>query len=68
MSDKKVSEGAALWHGRFDVAPADDLMAYTESLSFDQRLWRDDIVGSHAQLVLRRQTSYVASWQSGSQK
>ena len=52
MSDKKVSEGAALWHGRFDVAPADDLMAYTESLSFDQRLWRDDIVGSHAHVSM----------------
>ena len=52
MSDKKVSEGAALWHGRFDVAPADDLMAYTESLSFDQRLWRDDIMGSHAHVSM----------------
>ena len=52
MSNKKVSEGAALWHGRFDVAPADDLMAYTESLSFDQRLWRDDIVGSHAHVSM----------------
>lgn len=48
MSDNDVSHGAALWHGRFDSAPADELMAYTESLSFDQRLWRDDIVGSLA--------------------
>lgn len=48
MSDNQVSHGAALWHGRFDSAPADELMAYTESLSFDQRLWRDDIVGSLA--------------------
>ncbi|MFY8238913.1 MAG: lyase family protein, partial [Ilumatobacteraceae bacterium] len=48
MSDNDVSHGAALWHGRFDSAPADELMAYTESLSFDQRLWRDDIIGSLA--------------------
>lgn len=48
MSDKDVSRGAALWHGRFDQAPADELMAYTESLSFDKRLWGDDIVGSKA--------------------
>ncbi len=38
----------ALWHGRFSVAPNDDLMSFTESLSFDQRLWRDDIFASIA--------------------
>lgn len=48
MSEKDVSKGAALWHGRFDAPPSDDLMAYTESLSFDKRLWFDDIVGSKA--------------------
>jgi argininosuccinate lyase len=52
MSDKDVSQGAALWHGRFDTAPADELMAYTESLSFDQRLWADDITGSHAHVAM----------------
>lgn len=48
MSEKEVATGAALWHGRFDSAPADELMAYTESLSFDKRLWADDIAGSTA--------------------
>jgi argininosuccinate lyase len=38
----------ALWHGRFSVAPNDDLMSFTESLSFDQRLWKDDIYASIA--------------------
>ena len=37
-----------LWHGRFSSAPSDDLLAFTESLSFDVRLWRDDIDGSLA--------------------
>jgi argininosuccinate lyase len=37
-----------LWHGRFEGGPAAELMAYTESLSFDQRLWPDDIEGSRA--------------------
>ena len=37
-----------LWHGRFEGGPAAELMAYTESLSFDQRLWPDDIAGSRA--------------------
>ena len=37
-----------LWHGRFSSGPSDDLLAFTESLSFDVRLWRDDIDGSLA--------------------
>ena len=37
-----------LWHGRFEGGPAAELMAYTESISFDQRLWPDDIAGSVA--------------------
>ena len=40
--------GKALWHGRFEGGPAAELMAYTESLSFDKRLWPDDIAGSVA--------------------
>ncbi len=41
-------EGKTLWHGRFDGGPAAELMAFTESLSFDRRLWPDDIEGSRA--------------------
>jgi argininosuccinate lyase len=40
--------GHTLWHGRFEGGPAAELMAYTESLSFDRRLWIDDIAGSRA--------------------
>jgi len=40
--------GRTLWHGRFEGGPAAELMAYTESLSFDKRLWPDDIEGSRA--------------------
>jgi argininosuccinate lyase len=39
---------ATLWHGRFDRGPADDLLAFTVSLPFDQRLAPDDIAGSRA--------------------
>ena len=42
------SENKHLWHGRFELKAADDLMAYTESISFDRRLWLDDITGSRA--------------------
>lgn len=52
MAKKEVSSGAALWHGRFDSSPAQELMAYTESLSFDQRLWADDIFGSKAHVSM----------------
>ena len=42
-----------LWHGRFSEPPADSLMAFTASIGFDARLWRDDIAGSvaHAQML-----------------
>lgn len=52
MSDKNVSKGAALWHGRFETNPAESLVAYTESLSFDKRLWADDIAGSRAHVSM----------------
>ena len=37
-----------LWHGRFGAGPADELLAFTASLQFDQRLAADDIAGSRA--------------------
>jgi argininosuccinate lyase len=40
--------GSTLWHGRFERDPAEALLAYTVSLPFDRRLWRDDIAGSRA--------------------
>ena len=43
-----ASTGATLWHGRFASGPADELLAYTASLPFDQRLWPQDIRGSWA--------------------
>ena len=41
-----------LWHGRFNEAPADSLMAFTASIGFDVRLWRDDIAGSLAHAAM----------------
>ncbi len=37
-----------LWHGRFGGGPADELLAFTASLGFDQRLAPDDLAGSRA--------------------
>ena len=39
---------ATLWHGRFEGGPAEELMAFTVSLPYDQRLATDDIAGSRA--------------------
>ncbi|MFP5255947.1 MAG: argininosuccinate lyase [Acidimicrobiia bacterium] len=39
---------ATLWHGRFEGGPAEELLAYTVSLPFDQRLAPDDLAGSRA--------------------
>ena len=43
--------GKTLWHGRFEGGPAAELMAFTESLSFDRRLWPDDVAGSVAHVL-----------------
>jgi argininosuccinate lyase len=46
------SKRGVLWHGRFESGPSEELMAYTESLSFDRAMWRDDIVGSRAHVTM----------------
>ena len=59
-----------LWHGRFEGGPAAELMAFTESLSFDRRLWPDDVAGSvahvfglaHAEIITEAEaTSIIAA-------
>ncbi len=37
-----------LWEGRFSSGPSSELMAFTESISFDRALWHEDIRGSKA--------------------
>ncbi len=48
----RAQEGRHLWDGRFGDAPADELLAFTESLSFDCRLAADDIAGSRAHVAM----------------
>jgi argininosuccinate lyase len=43
-----LSDVTTLWHGRFASGPDADLLAYTVSLPFDRRLWREDVAGSRA--------------------
>ena len=48
MTDLTEGDGKTLWHGRFADGPAEQLLAYTVSLPYDQRLAPDDIAGSRA--------------------
>jgi argininosuccinate lyase len=43
---------ATLWHGRFGAPPADELLQFTASLSFDRRLAPDDLRGSRAHVAM----------------
>jgi argininosuccinate lyase len=58
--------GKPLWHGRFDGGPAAELMAFTESLSFDRRLWPDDIAGSIAHVEGLAHSGILTEAEAGS--
>lgn len=45
------SSSMTLWQGRFSTGPSDELMAFTESLSIDRQLWKQDIQGSLAHVA-----------------
>jgi argininosuccinate lyase len=49
------SNSKAMWGGRFSTGAADRLRSYTESVSFDWRLYQHDIAGSiaHAKMLSR---------------
>ena len=44
--------GQTLWHGRFDVTPAEALRRLGDSLSFDCRMFREDIACSKAHAMM----------------
>ena len=46
--ESAIGDAKTLWHGRFASGPADELLAYTVSLPFDRRLFREDIAASRA--------------------
>ncbi len=45
--------------GRFGSGPARDVAEFTESISFDRRLWRHDIVGSMAHATMLRKAGLL---------
>lgn len=56
-----VAGGAALWHGRFSGEAAPSLAAFTHSIGFDRRLWRDDIDGSRAHVAMLARTGILSA-------
>ena len=66
MSDRRMSEGRLgltdkdstpvksqlQWGGRFDAGPAEVMQAINASISFDSKLWRQDIAGSQAHAAM----------------
>ena len=45
----------ALWDGRFDGSPAEEMQRFGESLSVDLLMWREDIMGSKAHATMLHQ-------------
>ena len=60
-----TDEGATLWHGRFADAPAEALMAFTESRSFDRALVYDDIDGSRAHVRMLARVGILTDAERG---
>ncbi|MGD0615530.1 MAG: argininosuccinate lyase [Verrucomicrobiota bacterium] len=46
--------------GRFDGGPAADVARFTQSVSFDWRLWRQDILGSMAHATMLRKIGVLS--------
>ena len=59
--DPSPSEPQTLWHGRFGAGPADELLAFTASLSFDQRLAPDDLEGSRAHVRMLGRVKLISA-------
>jgi len=49
--------------GRFSGGPGADVERFTESISFDWRLWRHDILGSIAHATMLRQIGVLSKWE-----
>ena len=43
-----MTSRGTLWSGRFEEGPSNELLAFSQSLSFDHRLAGDDVTGSRA--------------------
>ena len=49
---KTPALATTLWHGRFEGSPSEALQALNDSLSFDQRMYAQDVEGSRAHVTM----------------
>jgi argininosuccinate lyase len=59
MPAQSMSSSPVSRSGRFTSGPAADVAAFSESISFDWRLWRQDIRGSIAHATMLRQVGIL---------
>ncbi|MFZ9436947.1 MAG: lyase family protein, partial [Opitutales bacterium] len=57
MSARKKAQ--ATWGGRFSAGPAELMLRFGESVSFDHRLWAQDIRGSKAHATMLAQAGIL---------
>ncbi|HEY3238636.1 MAG TPA: argininosuccinate lyase [Acidimicrobiia bacterium] len=53
-------QGRPLWRGRFGEGPAEELLEFCESLSFDSRLAGDDLAGSRAHVNMLARVGLIS--------
>jgi len=51
--------------GRFESGPGKDVARFTESISFDWRLWKHDLLGSHAHAQMLRAIGVLSEVELG---
>lgn len=51
----------ALWDGRFDGGPAEAMQRFSESLSTDLHMWREDIQGSRAHAAMLHEVGLLSA-------
>ena len=66
MSTEHKNDAKKLWGGRFSQSTNDLVENFSESVSFDNRLYRHDIVGSIAHAKMLAKTGVISSQESES--
>ncbi len=61
MGDASSGQAKTLWHGRFASGPSDIMFDYTASLSYDSRLFTEDITGSRAHVRGLQRSGLISS-------
>ncbi|HVI05863.1 MAG TPA: lyase family protein, partial [Sphingomicrobium sp.] len=64
MADKTPTQRT--WGGRFETKPAELMARINASISFDKRLWREDIAASKAHATMLREQKIISEGDAAS--